>query len=190
LTRGVFVSDEQLLDVSFTTARARLANLTRSRALGAAADDAYSSEMIGLAQAQPVAFAPGMCRLTQVQVHELKAGGGSARLALRWQVSRPGGGLFPVLDADITLTAAGEHATNLMLAGAYRHPPGTVSAGHDRAAWHPMAAATIRAFLNHITEAISHAAPATKPGTRSRGSASWTQRPPPGESSYEKNGQG
>jgi hypothetical protein len=73
LTSGVFVNDEQLLDVSFTAAQARLANLIRSGCAG--------------------------------------------KLPAR-------AGLFPALDADITLTPAGEDATVLRLAGAYRPPLG------------------------------------------------------------------
>ncbi len=157
----MFVGDVQLLDASFTTVRARLADLARGGLLAAASDEAYRGEMTGLARAQPVAFAAGVPGLAQVHARELKAGGDSARLALRWEISRPGGGLFPVLDADLTLAAAGDHATRLMLAGAYRHPPGTLAAGHHRASWHPVAAATIRAFLNHITKAISY--PAVQP---------------------------
>ena len=53
---------------------------------------------------------------------DLKASGDSARLALRWEASGPGGGLFPALDADITLTPAPKHSATLTLTGAYRPP--------------------------------------------------------------------
>jgi hypothetical protein len=43
---------------------------------------------------------------------------------LRWNAIGPGGRLFPALDANITLTAHGEQATWLRLAGAYRPPLG------------------------------------------------------------------
>jgi len=39
------------------------------------------------------------------------------------------GGLFPVLDADITLTPAGEQTTRLALAGVYRPPLGRLGEG-------------------------------------------------------------
>jgi hypothetical protein len=48
---------------------------------------------------------------------------------LRWEATGPGGRLFPALDADITLTPAGEHATLLGLAGCYRPPLGSWGRG-------------------------------------------------------------
>lgn len=165
LTSSMFVADEQLLlNVSFPTAQARLADLTRGGLLATASSEAYSGEITGLARAGPLAFAPGASRLAQVHLQELTAGDDSARLALRWEVIDPAGGLFPVLDADITLTPAGAHATRLMLAAVYRLPPGTECADHDRALLHRAAAAITRAFINPIAQAIGHPAAAAEPG--------------------------
>jgi AAA ATPase domain len=61
--------------------------------------------------------------------------------------------------APITLTPAGEHATLLRLAGAYRPPLGSLGAGIDRVILHRGAAATIRAFISRVADAI---APATR----------------------------
>jgi hypothetical protein len=77
----------------------------------------------------------------------------SAVLTLRWEATGPGGRLFPALDADITLTPAGERATLLRLAGSYRPPLGSLGAGLDRAILH-RAAATIRAFLSRVADSI------------------------------------
>ena len=164
LTSSVFVADEQLLDVSFPAAQAKLAGLIRGGVLAAASGQAYSGEITGLARAGPLAFAPGVSRLAQVHLQELTAGDDWARLALRWEVSDPGGGLFPVLDADITLTPADEHATTLMLAAAYRLPPGTVGADHDRAVLQRAAEAIIGAFINRIAQAIGRPAGAAEAG--------------------------
>jgi hypothetical protein len=96
----VFVSGEVSLDVSFTAAQAGLATLTGGGLLASASAQAYSDGITGLTAAGPLASALGLCRLCQVHVQDLKAGGDSARFALRW-VTGPGG-LFPALDADIT----------------------------------------------------------------------------------------
>ncbi len=151
----MFVGDEQLLDANFSAACARLADLTGDGLLGAASDDAFRGEMSRVGTALGVALrAPG---LTQVQVQPLTARHGSAQLAVRWEIIGPDGGLFPVLDADLTLAAAGQHGTWLTLAGAYR-PPGTPGTSHDRVAWQELAAATIRAFLQRIAAVIDNSA--------------------------------
>ena len=110
----MFISGEVLLDVSFAAAQARLANLARVGPLGGR---------------------PGMSRLVQAHVRDLVTREGSAVLALRREAAGPGGGLFPALDVGITLTPAGDQATALELAGAYRPPPATVSTGRSCTGW-------------------------------------------------------
>jgi len=80
------------------------------------------------------------------------------QLTLRWESTGPGGRLFPALDADITLTLAGEHATLLLLAGSCRPTLGSLGAGLDRAILH-RAAATIRAFLSRVADSTGPGPP-------------------------------
>jgi hypothetical protein len=95
----------------------------------------------------------------------------SARVALRWEAIAPGGNLFPALDADLTLSLAGDQATTLMLAGVYRLPPGTQGSGLDQAVVRYIATTTIQAFLNRIATAITVPRPASegKGGTTNQG---------------------
>lgn len=162
----MFVGDEVPLDVSFTAAQTRLVNLIRGGLLGGASQEAYSDGITGLARVGPMGSVPGLSRLVQVHFRELKASDDSARLALRWEATGPGGELFPALDADITLTPAGNHSTTLTLTGAYRPPLGTVGAELDRAILYRVAAATIRAFLHRVADAIVHPARAAEPRTK------------------------
>jgi hypothetical protein len=150
----VFVGDEVLLDVGFAAARARLANLPRGGSLLSVSEDAYGEEITGLARVGPLGSAPGVSRLVEVHARELAESDHTAGLALRWAAAGPGGGLFPALDADLTLRPAGEHATVLALVGTYRPPLGPLGAGLDRAILHRVAAATIRNFLNRVGDAI------------------------------------
>ncbi len=150
-TGRMFVGDEVLLDVSFAVARARLASMTRGGLLASAAQDAYGLGITGLARVG----AMGLSREVRVQARELTERDGSAGLAIRWEVTGPGGGLFPVLDADIRLVTTGEQATLLTLAGAYRPPLGSVGKALDRAILHRVAAATIRNFLNRVAAGIT-----------------------------------
>ena len=103
----MFISDEVLLDVSFAAAQARLANLARGGSLLSASQAAYGDGITGLARVGPLGGGPGMSRLVQVHFRDLVTREGSAVLALRWEAAGPCGGMFPALDADITLTPAG-----------------------------------------------------------------------------------
>jgi hypothetical protein len=145
-----------------------------------ASRDAYGEGLTGLIRAGPPGTVPGLPKLAGVRCHGPAQRGGTAVLMLRWHAA-DGGSLFPVLDADITLSPAGEHATTLALAGAYRPPPGAVSAELDRAIVHRAATATIGSFVTRIADAIAHPAPAREPGpgTAER-QVSWL-RPAPGK---------
>ena len=153
LTDRVFFSEEASLNVSFTAVQARLTYEVRVGGLGRASARAYYHGITGLA------------RLAHVHFQDLAARGESARLALRWEAAEPGGGLFPALDADITLTSAAEHSTTLTLTGVYRPPPGFAGPEVDQAALRRVATATIRAFLHSITDAVSDPARVAGPGT-------------------------
>lgn len=153
----VFVSDRMHLDSSFPAARARLASLIRGGLLGSASARAYGEGITGLARPG----SPGLPMLVQVRFQDLMAGGDSGRVALRWEAAGPDGGLFPALDADITLAPAGEQAATLALIGVYRPPPGIAGPWLDRAEVLRCATAMIQAFLRHVIEAIVSADPET-----------------------------
>ena len=85
-----------------------------------------------------------MSRLVQVHVRDLVTREGSAVLALRREAAGPCGGLFPALDAGITLTPAGDQARPACsswpgLTGRRRVVLGD---GLDRAIMHRVATAT------------------------------------------------
>jgi hypothetical protein len=161
----VFVSGEISLDVSCTAARARLMALIGGGALDSASARAYSDGFTGLAGVGQLGVALGLPRLCQVYFQDLKATGDAARLALRWEVTGPGG-LVPALDADMTLTPAGRQSTTLTLTGVYRTPLGTASAGLDWGIWHRVATATIQAFLRLLAAAIVRPAGVTGPAAK------------------------
>ena len=112
------------LGVGFNAAQARLANLARGGLLRHASDDAYGQWGADLARVGPLDAAPGMSRLVKVQFRDMVIHQDSAVWALRWEAIGTTGALFPVLDADIVLTPAGEHDTVLVVRGAYRPPLG------------------------------------------------------------------
>jgi len=151
----VFVHDEVLMDVGFDAARARLAKLSRGGLLTAASADAYGQGIADLVRVGPLGPVPGLSRLAEVRLRDLAGSDDRAALALRWEAIGPGSGLFPVLDANLTLTAAGEQASSLTLTGTYRPPAGAMGAILDRTILHQVAAATIRDFLARVAETIA-----------------------------------
>lgn len=138
----MFVGDEVRLDAGFAVARERLLRLGEGGALLATSAGAYGPGLTRVGVA-------GVSKLVRVQARVLSWTNVSAALALRWEAIGPGGGLFPVLDADLTLAPAGA-GTMLTLAGAYRPPLGPLGQAVDRAILHRVAVATIRSFLVEV----------------------------------------
>jgi carbon monoxide dehydrogenase subunit G len=158
----MIVSDSARLDIPFAAAAARLANLAHESTLLTASRHAYGAGLTSI-RVGPMGVAPGLSKLVEVQYRELVTRPDSAVLTLRWEASGASGGLFPALDADITLTPDGEQATVLRLDGAYRPPLGGLGAGLDRALLHRVAVATIADFIGRIAEAVVHPATSAAP---------------------------
>jgi hypothetical protein len=175
----VFVADETRLEVSFAAACARLVNLTHSGSLIRASKDAYGEGITGLLRVGPVGSALGMSKLVKVHVQDLVTRGPTATLPLRWEVTGPGGAVFPALDATITLAEAGEQATALRLDGTYRPPLGALGAGLDTAIMRRVAKATIRSFVTRIAIVIAHPAAAGEPEPGTKGPGMPWQRSAP-----------
>jgi hypothetical protein len=84
----------------------------------------------------------------------------------RLEATGPGGRVFPALDADMSLTPAGQHSTRLSLAGAYRPPLAALGAGLDRAVVHEVADATVRSLLARVADVLTR--PPEPPGAVQR----------------------
>jgi hypothetical protein len=152
----MFVGDRVRLDVSYAVARERLLRLGADGALFGASDEAYGTARVG---------ATGVSKLVRVQTRELAWADMSAGLALRWEATGPGSGLFPVLDADLTLSPAPGPGSGsvLELAGVYRPPLGLVGQALDRAVLHRVAVTTVRRFLAQVAAQLADEAVAGQP---------------------------
>jgi hypothetical protein len=152
---NVFVGERVLLGVGLDAARAWLGRLAADGVLLGAAEYAYGQGIAGLVEeAGPAA---GMSRLAEVRVGEIAGTPDGARLGLRWEAIGPGGGLFPALDANLTLSPAGQATTMLTLAGVYRLPA-QAAATVDPATARCFAAVTIRSFIARLACALMHPA--------------------------------
>jgi hypothetical protein len=150
----MFVADEIVLDIGFPAAQARLVNLARRGGLGSASRAAYADEQSAMIRVGPFGDAAGASKLVRVRFLAPVCRGDVMTLALRWEATGVTGSLFPVLDADIMLSPAGEHATRLALAGSYRAPLGGLGAGLDKAILNRVATATIRALLRNVAGSL------------------------------------
>lgn len=159
----MFVGAETVVQVGFAAVRDRLAGLASGGWLAGASGEAFGDLSRGLARVGPLGAVPGISRLVEVQFRDLVTQGNSAVLTLRWQAAGPGGGLFPVLDADMTLAPYGQAGTLIALAGAYRPPLGAAGAALDRVLLRRVAAATIRRFVDRVGQAVADPAAAQVP---------------------------
>ena len=147
----MFIGDEVQLDVGFAFARERLLQLGEGGALLSTSEGAYDHGTAGFARVG----LPGLSKLVRVQARELAWTDLTAGLAIRWEATGPGGGLFPVLDADITVAPAGHRSTVLTLRAVYRPPFGALGEALDRVILHRVAEATIRGFLARVAARIT-----------------------------------
>jgi hypothetical protein len=174
----VFITSEITVDLGFPAAAGGLAKRSAGGMVTAVSQDAYREGSEELAGSGPVRCLPGALRLAGVRLGELAVQDAWARLPLRWEAAGPRDKGFPVLDADLTLAAAGAHSTVLRLTGTYRLPPGLAAAGFGQQVIGRCADRTARGFLTRLACTISHpagqAAPAARPGDEGE-SPGWAQ---------------
>lgn len=160
----MFVHAEIALNVEFEEAQARLAKLTNGGILSGVSEGAYDSGMTGLIKVGPLAGSAWAAKLVRVRTREMVRREDRAVLTLRWEATGSGGGLFPALDADITLTPDGDTSSRMTLDGAYRPPLAALGAGLDRLVLHRVATSTVRTLLGRLADAITAAESAETPG--------------------------
>ena len=176
----MFVGDEITLGASYPDARAGLLRLTHGGWLSDASGDAYAEGLAGLVRVGPFGDMIGTSKLVRVLLLEPVEREGSLSLSLRWEASGVMGRLFPVLDANIVLIPAGENASQLALAGAYRPPFAAVGQGLDRVLLHRAASATVHSLLRHMAQTIApEGASATDAGPAVDGPAPAVTGPEP-----------
>jgi hypothetical protein len=153
----MFVSQEVAVGTACAAAQARFANLLRGAWLTEVSKIAYDGSLEGHLRVGPAAAAS---KLVAVRILDPVYRDGTMSVVLRWEATGAAGGLFPVLDANISLSPAGEQITQLALAGSYRPPFGRIGSALDRAILHRVATATIHTLLRSVTDAITSPDPA------------------------------
>lgn len=162
----MFVSYQLLLPVAFHATQARLENLTHGGWLSTASGDAYADGLAGLIRVGPFGNVLGASKLVEVSLLEPVPHDDIMVLPLRWEATGMAGRLFPVLDADLTVTPAAPGQTLMKLDGAYRPPLGATGATLDRVILGRAANATIRSLLTRIADAVANPALDTRTAAR------------------------
>lgn len=157
----MFLMEQRVCPVGIGAARARLVNLARGGWVSTASAAAYQDGLDQMLWAGPFGDVPGLSRLVRVHFLDPVERDGSTTIGMRWEAAGVTGRLFPALDANITLTAAGDQSTQMTLTGVYRSPLGALGAGLDRAVLHHVATATIHSLLARMSGALESTAPAT-----------------------------
>jgi hypothetical protein len=155
LTGGVFARQEVTIDLDFAAARARLATLMRGDWLDSVSRDAYAEGLSGLIRVGPLGRVPGAGKLVEVRLLDPVPHDDAVVVPLRWEATGRMGRLFPVLDADLTLSEALDGRAVLRFAGVYRPPLGAFGEELDQVVLHRVAAATVKSLLRRIAAPLA-----------------------------------
>jgi hypothetical protein len=158
----MFTAQQQLLRVGLGVAQARLVNLASGNGLNHASQHAYQNGLDHVIRVGPLGDMPGMSKLVRVSYVDPVYREDAMTLGLRWEGTGIAGGLFPVLDGDITLTKVDDDNTQLGLVASYRPPLGQLGARLDKAILGKVADATIIALLRSIATALVSPEPADR----------------------------
>ena len=139
----MFVAHDIECGVDFATARPGLVGLVADRALVDASRAAYHEGLAGLGL-----DCPRLARVRTLTTSTRR--GGQATAGLRWEATGASADLFPVLDADLTLSPMGPNSTRLALAGVYRPMFGGLDSNLYPAAVDRVADLTVRALLRSV----------------------------------------
>jgi hypothetical protein len=162
----MFVAEELTVNTGSAAAQARFENLVHGDSLAGMSEAAYDGSVTGLRKVGPAGRVAG--KLIRVSFLDPVYRGDVMTVGMRWEATGAVGALFPVLDANITISPAGDHTARLALAGSYRPPLGRLGAEVDRAVMHQVAAATMRSLLRNVATALTSPAPAGHPAAEAR----------------------
>ncbi len=158
----MFLSEDRVLGVGVGAAQVRLANLVHDGWLTGASHSAFRGGMDHLLRVGPLGDLPGASRLVRVQFLDPVYREDAITVGVRWETVGVTGGLFPVLDADIKLSAEGSQGTRVALTGCYRPPFGALGARLDRMLMHTVASLTLRSLLTRLASALEGTAQAAE----------------------------
>jgi hypothetical protein len=149
----MFVNEQTELALPFGVTSLRLANMINSGSLAGASQAAYQNGLEALLQVGPMGDTIATTKLVRVRFLRPVYYGDVLRVGMRWEATGAAASLFPILDADISVSSSGEQSA-LTIAGTYRPPLGKLGAALDKAVLSRIAVATIRRLLQQLADAL------------------------------------
>lgn len=178
----MFVTEETTIGLPFGWAAAQLDSTIESGCFDEVSDQAYAAGLAVMARAGPLSDVRGLAKTVQVRMSGPGERKTAIAYALRWEASEPTCGLFPVLDADLSLIQVDASRTRLAIIACYRSSPWTLSVQLDRLLLNGIARTTLRSLLDSAAREMTQPAghlPAYRRG-RPRGPVrSYAQVEPP-----------
>ena len=154
----MFLRDEVVLDLGFPVARARLARLMGGDWLDGVSQVAYAEGISGQLRVGPFGGLPGVSKLVEVRLLEPVPHDDVVVVPLRWEATGRMGRLFPVLDANLALSAGDDGRAVLRFAGVYRPPLAGMGEELDQIVLNRVASATVRSLLTRIAPLLAEPA--------------------------------
>jgi len=172
----MFVAQDLTIGTGSRAAQARFENLLHGSWLAEMSQATCDGGVVSLLKVGPAG--PVAAKLVRVRFLGPVYRGDVMTVGLRWEAAGAAGTAFPMLDANIVISPAGDETARLALAGSYRPPLGRLGAGLDRAIMHRVATATMRCLLRSVAEALVSSAPVGR--SAKDASPGWQPAPEPG----------
>lgn len=153
----MFLSESLAVDVPLAVAQHRLLRFLRVGDLDAVARTAYEEGATIFTRAG----IGGLAKTIAVKSLPPTQPGVVTVVAIRWLATGHLSGAFPVLDANLEMSAD-DSRTNLTIIGSYRTPLGKLGETIDRLVLKSVAQATIRNFLGQLSEIATELAPSPR----------------------------
>jgi hypothetical protein len=168
----MFLAEDVIVGTGTRQAQARFVSLLHGNWLAKASETAYGETVTGLLRVGPAGGVAA--KLVRVSFLDPIYRDDTMSVGLRWEAAGTTGGLFPVLDATITIGPETEKTARLALADSYRPPLGHLGAALDTAILHRVATATVRSLLHNVADTV------TSPMPADNGDRWWRPAPEPG----------
>lgn len=152
----MFVTEESAVQLPLGWAVAQLGSAIERGWFREISDQAYAAGLAVLAQAWPPAEVDGPRKPMRVRLSGPRERMTGVAYALRWEVRGPAGGLFPALDADLSLIPVDAMRTRLAIVACYRPQPGVQQ---DRLLSRA-AQTTLRSMVDGLVREITQSVPA------------------------------
>ncbi len=153
----MFVTEESTLGLPLGWAVAQLGSTIKLGWFREISDQAYAAGLAVLARAGPPADVDGLPKSIQVRLSGPREQITGVAYALRWEARGPAGGLFPALDADLSLIRVDAIRTRLAIVACYRPQPGLQL---DRLLLSRAAQTTLQSVVDGLVREIMQSVPA------------------------------